>query len=189
MTDTKPKAIVLGGSAGSIKLISFLFKNLSKSFSTPLIIALHRANEPNSNLRSFFQNMVHLPVIEPMSAIPIESGNIYIAPPGLHIVVEENYILNIDNSPLVHYSKPSIDVLFISAAEIYKDQLVGILVTGSNEDGALGIKSINDNGGFTIVQDPKEAPLSRMPSSALRYTKVNNVFNTIQILNFLNEIS
>lgn len=189
MTDSKPKAIVLGGSAGSIRLISFLFKNLSKSFSTPLIMALHRANEKNSNLRNFFQEIINLPIIEPLHAMPIEPGKIYMAPAGLHIVVEENYIVNIDNSPLVHYSKPSIDVLFLSAAEIYKEDLTGILVTGSNEDGAIGIKSINDNGGITIVQDPQEAPLSRMPSSAIKHSKVTHIYKTNQILEYLNQLS
>jgi two-component system chemotaxis response regulator CheB len=187
MSEAKPKAIVLGGSAGSIKLISFLFKNLSNRFSTPLIIALHRANDPNSTLKSFFQEMVHLPIIEPLNAVPIEEGNIYIAPPGLHIVVEENFILNIDNSPLVQFSKPSIDVLFLSAAEVYKESLTGILVTGSNEDGALGIKSISDNGGITIVQNPKEASLSRMPAAALKQSQVSYVFNSMQILDYLNQ--
>jgi len=152
-------------------------------------MALHRANEQNSNLRSFLQEMVHLPIVEPLNAVPIEPGYIYMAPAGLHIVVEENYMVNSDNSPLVHYSKPSIDVLFLSAAEIYKEQLTGILVTGSNEDGALGIKSINDNGGITIVQNPKEAPLSRMPSAALKHTQVSYVFSSFQILEFLNQIS
>lgn len=187
MTDTKPKAIVLGGSAGSIKLVTYFLKNLSASFSTPLIMALHRANEPNSNLRNFFQEMVNKPLIEPLEPTLIEEGNIYLAPPGLHIVVEPNYMLNVDNSPLVHYSKPSIDVLFISAAEAFKEQLTGILVSGSNDDGALGIKSISERGGFTIVQDPEEATLSRMPMSAIRLTKVNYIFNAAQILAYLNQ--
>jgi len=188
MIKTKPKAIVLGGSAGSIKLVSFFFLNLSSSFSTPLIMALHRANEQNSNLRNFFQEMVFLPIVEPLEATPIESGKIYLAPPGLHIVVEDNYIINVDNSPLVHYSKPSIDVLFMSAAEIYKEQIVGILVSGSNDDGALGIKNINEKGGITIVQNPEEAQLSRMPSSAMKLTQVTHVFNAVQILEFLNQL-
>jgi len=188
MSFPKPKVIVFGGSAGSIRLISFLFKNLSAGFSVPLIMALHRVNDPTSNLKGLFQEMIFLPIIEPFGAVAIEEGKIYLAPPGLHIVVEDNDMLNIESSPLSQYSRPSIDVLFLSAAEIYKEQLTGILVTGSNEDGALGIKSINDNGGITIVQDPKEAPLKRMPSAALKKSDVSYVFTTVQILEYLNHL-
>jgi two-component system chemotaxis response regulator CheB len=78
-------------------------------------------------------------------------------------------------------------VLFLSAAEVYKESLTGILVTGSNEDGALGIKSISDNGGITIVQNPKEASLSRMPAAALKQSQVSYVFNSMQILDYLNQ--
>ena len=132
----------MGGSAGSVVLLFNLFKKLSENFPYPLIIVVHRPNEPNSEMRSIFQSQCKLQIIEPKEKTAIENNKIYLAPPGVHLIVEEDFSLNIDNSPLVQFSKPSIDVLFMTAAETYKENLTGILVTGTNRDGAIDRKSV-----------------------------------------------
>jgi two-component system chemotaxis response regulator CheB len=132
-----------------------------------------------------FQSQAKIPIVEPREPTPLENGKVYLAPPGLHLVVEPDKKLNVDNSPLVQYSKPSIDVLFISAADAFRENLTGILVTGSNSDGALGMKMINENGGLTIVQDPKEAKMYRMPESAIRMSKIDHIMKSEELFKFL----
>lgn len=181
MVITAKKAIVFGGSAGSVKVVFNLLKQLPVGFPLPIIMALHRPEEKNSNMGPLFQEISRLPIIEPKEKTPIEAGKIYLAPSGAHMVVEPFNYINIDHSPLVQYSRPSIDVLFLSAAEVYRENLIGVLVTGSNEDGALGMKNINESGGITIVQDPKEAVIPRMPQSAINITKIDYILPTQKI--------
>ena len=189
MPDVIKKAVVIGGSAGSVKVIFNLLKALPKNFPMSIIIALHRPEEENSHMGPLFKEISTLPFIEVKERVIIEQGKIYLAPSGFHIVVETDFTLNIDKSPLVQYSRPSIDVLFLSAAEVYKENLIGIILTGSNEDGALGLQSIQMNKGICIVQDPDDAAISRMPLAAITKTKTNQIFNKEQINNILIKLS
>lgn len=189
MPETKKKAIVIGGSAGSVKIIYNLLKILPNNFPIPIIIALHRPEEENSHMGELFKEISTLPVIEPSHRQEIESNMIYLAPSGYHIVIETDYTINIDKSPLVHYSRPSIDVLFLSAAEVYKNNLLGVILTGSNEDGAMGSLAIKQNEGVLIVQDPKDAAISRMPLAAISKTEPDLILNKEQLYSFMLEFA
>ncbi len=181
-------AVVIGGSAGSISAVCQLLKHIPASFPLPIIMALHRGPQQDSALLQVFANYSALPIIEPKGLTQIHGGNIYLAPPDLHLMVEPQKQLSVVKSALVQYSRPSIDVLLFSAAEVYKKNLIGILLTGANRDGAMGMKIINDNGGLTIVQNPDEAAVSVMPKSALELSAIDHVYSLHEIADFLSEL-
>lgn len=184
----KIKAIVIGGSAGSIRVVKNLLQQLNFTPDIPIMIGLHRLqNDANSNLREVIQYSTSLPVIEPQGGEKIAGGNIYLAPGNYHLIVEPDHTFSLSSSPLVHYSRPSIDMLFLSAADVYRRNLMGILLTGANKDGATGMKAIKDKGGITVVQNPDECFVSTMPQAALALTQIDQVLNTDEIATFLNE--
>lgn len=189
MSNPVKKAIVIGGSAGSVKVIFNMLKSIPKNFPIPIIIALHRPDQESSQMGSLFKDISKVPFDEAHGKTTIKNNHIYLAPAGKHIVVETDFSINIDTSPLVQYSRPSIDVLFLSAAEVYKKNLIGIILTGSNEDGTLGLQNIQKNHGITIVQHPKDASISRMPEVALAKVKPDLVLTKEQIFDFLKNIS
>ena len=182
------KAVVIGGSAGSVVLIYQLLKRLREDFPHPIFLVIHRLSEGQSEMIKLFQNLTKIPVIEPSEKTPITNNTIYLAPAGKHLYIEDANTVSVDGSPLIQFSRPSIDVLFFSASEIFKKKLIGILVTGTNRDGAIGMHRIKENGGITIVQDPNEAQLSRMPRAAIEITKVDHILKGEDIINYLNKI-
>lgn len=182
------KAVVIGGSAGSVVLIYQLIKQLREDFPHPIFIVIHRLSEKKSNMGILFQSQTKITVIEPTGDTKIKNNTIYLAPPNRHLYIEDKETVGVDDSPLIQFSKPSIDVLFFSASEIFKSKLIGIIVTGTNRDGAAGMHRIKENGGITIVQDPKDAQLTRMPQAALEITKIDHLLTGDEIIKFVNNI-
>lgn len=188
VNNSKIKAIVIGGSAGSIKVVKEILKNLSFKPSVPIIIGLHRLQtDSTSGLCEVIQYATDLQVTEPTHGEKIKGGIIYLAPANMHLVVNENFEFELSSSPLIHYSRPSIDVLFLSVADIYQNRALGILLTGANRDGAYGIKTIKDNGGLTVVQDPKDCFIPAMTQAALNISPIDHILYSHQISSFLNE--
>ncbi|OFX73887.1 MAG: hypothetical protein A2X12_02830 [Bacteroidetes bacterium GWE2_29_8] len=179
------EAIVIGGSAGSIRIIINLLKALPENYPIPIFLALHRPPDNDAGMKNIFEKISKNNIIEPEMRLNIKCGNIYVAPANYHILIEHRFKINIDSSPLVEFSRPSINVLFSSAADIYKRNLLGVILTGSNNDGASGIVAIKDMGGVTIAQDPSEAFMARMPSAAIKTDKVDYILNSEQITEFL----
>lgn len=182
------KAVAFGGSAGSVVLIFQLLKKLREDFPYPIFMVIHRLSEQKSEMANLFQSQTKIKVVEPLGSTKIAENTIYLAAPGKHMYIENESTINIDNSPLIQFSKPSIDVLFFSASEIFKEKLIGIIVTGTNKDGAIGMSRIKENGGITIVQDPKEAQMARMPLAALEYSEVDYILGAQAIIDFLNNL-
>jgi two-component system chemotaxis response regulator CheB len=179
--------IVIGGSAGSIRAARSIFQYL-EVLPVPILMALHRpANDPDSNLRYVLQNTCKMPIVEPIAETLPLPGHIYLAPPNQHLVVEQNRTVALSNSPLVHYSRPSIDVLFLSAADVYHSNAIGILLTGANQDGAMGMKLLKDAGGITAVQDPADCMIDTMPRAAMALTTIDQVLPAQQIAEWLNQ--
>ncbi len=188
-TDKKYSALVMGGSAGSIKVIKQILGDLTFVPSVPIFIALHRLqSDKNSKLQEVIQYATPIPVIEPTHGQRIEGGKIYLAPADYHLVVTPELTFELSGSPLVHYSRPSIDVLFLSSADIFKHNLIGVLVTGANRDGALGMKAIKEQGGHTIVQDPNDSFVATMPKAAIQLSKIDHVLNSNEIASHLNRL-
>ena len=171
----KIRLIVIGGSSGSLEVIMKILPVLKPDFSIPVIIVMHRNTIADSALTELLSSRTSLSVKEADDKDALEAGTIYIAPPDYHLLMEADGTLSLDASERVHYCRPSIDVSFMSAAVAYKNQVVSILLSGANADGAAGIQTIKQVDGLTVVQDPSEASVAYMPEQALLTRAVDKV--------------
>lgn len=159
--------VVVGTSWGGLAALSELVSCLPLEFSLPICIAQHRSKDSDGLLVKLLQDLTALCVQEGEDKQPLAAGNIYIAPPDYHMLVDrEDIVLTVD-AP-VRFSRPSIDVLFRSAADTFKSSAIGVVLTGANEDGSAGLSWIVARGGRAIVQDPATAESVIMPASAAR---------------------
>ena len=161
------EAIVVGASAGGVEALLGIFGQLPASFSLPIIAVLHLPDERRSQLAEVFARRLRIPVREARDKEAIEAGTLYFAGPGYHLSVEHDRSLSLSQEERVHHSRPAIDYLFASAADTYGTHLLAILLTGANQDGALGLAQVKQAGGTTVVQDPEEARIAVMPRAAL----------------------
>ena len=163
----KYEAIVIGASAGGLKAMMAILGSLNELLPVPVFVAQHRSQQSNNYLEELLNQFGTTRVKEAEDKMPIEKGILYLAPPDYHLLIENKNYMALSLDEPVNYSRPSIDVLFESAAEVYKDKLIGIVLTGANSDGTAGLKEIKSAGGLTIVQDQKTAHVATMPESAL----------------------
>ena len=166
MSSERPEAIVIGASAGAVQALSQLLPRLPVSYPLPVIIVVHVPGTP-SGLVALFRTKCDVAVREPEDKEPILPGTVYFAPPGYHLLVEADRSFALSMDEPVLFSRPSIDILFESAADSYGSALLGIVLTGANEDGAAGAAAIGMAGGTVLVQEPEGAFASAMPSAAL----------------------
>lgn len=169
------EAIVIGGSAGSIEALSGLLPVLPADFTLPIVVVIHLPSGKPSYLTSVLEARCRLPVKEAEDKEPLAPGTLYVAAPDYHLLIERSrcFALSVDDP--VHFSRPSIDVLFETAAGAFGSTLVGVLLTGANEDGARGMARIKAGGGITIVQSPDTCSVATMPEAAMRMTTVDHV--------------
>jgi len=160
-------AIVIGASAGGVEALMTLLPPLSESFGVPIFIVLHLPRDRPSLLAGIFSRKCHVTVCEAQDKEPVRPGTVYFAPPDYHLLIDEGPQLCLAADELVCHSRPSIDVLFESAADIYGPRLLGIILTGANEDGAEGLAAIHAAGGITVIQQPDSAQVKQMVVSAL----------------------
>lgn len=161
------RAVVIGASAGGVAALFQVLGALPSTFAIPVLCVLHLPDDRHSQLAGVLQRRLHRPVCEARDKERISGGQIYVAGPGYHLSVERDLTLSLSQEEPVHFSRPAIDFLFISAADAYGDSLLGVLLTGANEDGARGLAYIKKNGGRTIVQDPRDAQVALMPEAAM----------------------
>ncbi len=185
----KYKAIVIGTSAGGLLALSTLLEKIPSDYAIPIIIVQHRSKEPRDLLEEILQSKCNVKVKQVDEKEKIENGVVYIAPPDYHLLIENDFTFSLSVDEPVRFSRPSIDVLFESAATVYKDKLIGIILTGTNNDGALGIQSIARHNGLTIVQQPKEAKFPAMPLAAMRTKKIKHILTLAEIQTFLLEVN
>lgn len=165
----KYKAVVIGTSSGGMDALQDLLPPLPQNFPMPVIVVHHISPESRDNyLIEVLDGRCRLNVKEAVEKETVEAGNVYIAPAGYHLLVERDRTFSLSVDKKVQYSRPSVDVLFESAAEAYSSALIGIILTGANSDGAEGLKAIKDNSGLTVVQDPETAGSNFMPLAALK---------------------
>lgn len=179
------EAIVVGGSAGSIEALAVLLPALPARQRAAVFIALHLPRDRPSLLCDIFQPRCALPLREAQDKEPVEAGTVYFAPPDYHLLVDAGPRLALSVDDPVHFSRPSIDVLFESAADAYAGRLLAILLSGANHDGAQGIAAVQAAGGTTIVQDPESAPMSTMPEAALQLCTPDHVLPPQRIADWL----
>lgn len=168
-------AIVIGASAGGVDALMKIFSALTPGFALPIITVLHLPDERRSHLAEVFQRRLPVPVKEVDDKEIIVPGTLYFAAPGYHVSVEEDFSLSLSQEERVYHSRPSIDILFESAADAYGSRLAGVLLTGANQDGARGLALIKHHGGFTVVQDPRLAHAPTMPEAALALHMPNHI--------------
>lgn len=167
MTRLDPEAVVIGASAGALQALSAILPALSADFPLPIMIVVHVPPDRRSILSELFQSKCRIRVKEAEDKEPIAAGTIYFAPPDYHLLVEAGRTLALSSDEPVLFSRPSIDVLFESAADVYGAGLVGVVLTGANHDGAMGLLAIAEAGGTALVQEPGDAFASAMPEAAL----------------------
>jgi two-component system, chemotaxis family, protein-glutamate methylesterase/glutaminase len=187
--ENNQKVIVIGGSAGSFQSILHILEELPKNFNIPIIITIHRLKHIRSGLVESVSIKSNATIIEPFDKEDIKPNNIYIAPSNYHLFIEPDYSFSLSTEEPIEFSRPSIDVLFSSAGKVYKNNVISILLSGANKDGAKGVKSIKENGGIVIIQDPNESEVDIMPKSALEMITPDYIFKIEEIITFLQNLN
>lgn len=179
------KAIVMGVSSGGMGALKAILPALPADYGLPVIIVQHIGARSDGYWIEAMNRICAVEVKEADEKEKIEAGHVYTAPPNYHLLVEKDGTFTLTNDERVNYAKPSIDVLFETAAEAYGRHLVGIVLTGSNHDGAAGLKKIKALGGLAIVQDPATAESSYMPAAAMEAAQPDYVLSLEGITQFL----
>ena len=181
-------AIVVGVSSGGLNAMKIMFSLLPREFSIPIVIVQHIGAQSENIWVQLLKDKCKLEIKEADEKEIIEIGKIYIAPPNYHLLIEQDKTFTLTVDERVNYARPSIDVLFETAAEAYQNKLIGIVLTGSNNDGSKGLKRIKEYGGLTIVQQPDTAESSFMPASAIATVQPDYILPLEAIINLLIEI-
>lgn len=168
MSGPTPQAVVIGASAGAVQALSAILPRLPANYPVPVLIVVHVPEGP-SGLLALFASKSAVAFREPEDKEPIVPATVYLAPPGYHMLVEADHSIALSADEPVLFSRPSIDVLFESAADSYGAGLTGIILTGANEDGARGAAAIHRAGGTVLVEDPATAYAPAMPAAALAF--------------------
>jgi two-component system, chemotaxis family, protein-glutamate methylesterase/glutaminase len=169
------QAIVIGGSSGGFQALQTLLGLLPRDYSLPVMVVLHRSPTTDHSLADLLSHVCPLTVKEAEEKEVMAEGFVYIAPANYHLLVERDHSLSLSIEDRVWYSRPAIDVLFETAADAFGTRLVGVLLTGANQDGTAGLRRIRQRGGLTLAQDPTEAHMPAMPESAIRAGVVDRV--------------
>lgn len=166
-TAGRPRLLAVGGSAGSFPLVGQLLEALPQAYPLPVVLCLHRLKDKREGFTQALGLRSTMPVLEPDDKGPAKSGYVYVAPANYHLMLDAPGSFSLGVTELVQYSRPSIDVLFESVADAYGPGAIGVLFSGANRDGAVGMRRIHRVGGLTLVQDPADATMGTMPLAAL----------------------
>jgi two-component system chemotaxis response regulator CheB len=181
----KGKLIVIGGSSGSLQVIINILGRLPNDYPIPVLLVIHRAYSADSMLLDLLVMKSKISIREVEEKDKILPSCVYLAPADYHVLIEKDETFTLDYSEKLNFSRPSIDVSFISAAMVYGKNLTGILLSGANEDGAEGLREIKEQGGHTIIQHPDEAVVNYMPLRASYKSEIDEVLNTEGIADYL----
>jgi len=174
------EVVVVGTSTGGLKALQTLLSGLPAEFSLPVVIAQHRGKDLDSGLCEYLAECSRLPVNEPDDKEPLLGGHIYLAPRDYHLLIE-NRSFALSTAQSVRFARPSIDVLFESAADAFQKRTIGVILTGANSDGARGLATIKSRGGFTIVEEPASAAARELPDAAIAQAAPDRVLALDQI--------
>ena len=186
---TACSALIIGGSAGSLDVLLEIFPALSNDISFPIILVVHRKASNESLLTDLLKSRTALEVSEAEEKEFLSSGKVFIAPADYHMLIEEDQSISLDYSEKVNYSRPSIDVTFQSAAEVFREKLVCILLSGSNADGVEGLKSVNNFGGRVVIQNPNTAIMPYMPQQAVLNVEPHVILDSHDMADYINKLN
>lgn len=181
----KMEALVIGTSAGGLNALKTILERLPGDFPIPILIVQHLSADSEDFWIQNLNARCKINVKEAEEKEAIAKGNAYIAPPDYHMLIEKDRSITLSQEEKVNFSRPSIDVLFETASDVYQEKLLGLVLTGASKDGAAGLRKIKRNGGITIVENPATAEFSLMPSEAIRASKVDYILSLIKIVDLL----
>ncbi len=181
--------VAIGCSMGGMHALAVIFQALTRDFPLPIVVVQHRYRTSNDSLPAYFRRHSLLSVVDALDKQWIEPGHVYLAPADYHLLVDPDGELSLSVDERVEYSRPSVDVLFESAADAYTRGVIGVVLTGANSDGARGAKRIKQRGGFVLVQDPDTAESPEMPRAAIAATRVDRILPLDRIGPFLVELA
>lgn len=185
----KYQAVVIGASAGGMAALNAILSGLRDDFPLPVVVVQHRSADADDFLSLYLDERSKLRVKEAEEKERLAAGEVYLAPANYHLLVEQDGTLSMTVGEKVNYARPSIDVLFETAADAYGPGLIGIILTGAGSDGSKGMKCIKERGGLTIVQDPGTAESDAMPRAAIAITAIDHIVPLAEIGPFLNRIT
>jgi len=176
--------IVMGTSTGGLHALTRLLSALPANFPLPIAIVQHRSRDSDERLAMLLSGASLIPVMEAEDKEPLRGPGVYLSPPDYHLLIEADWMALSTEEP-VGYSRPSIDVLFESAAYSHGSGVIGVLLTGANQDGTRGLQRIKEHGGYVIIQNPDSAESAFMPKHAVKNLHPDRVLNLEQIPNEL----
>ena len=179
------EAVVIGVSAGGMGALPMILSALPAHFALPVVVVQHMHPNSDDYLARALDDRCKASVKQADEKETIAPGVVYIAPPNYHLLIEEDKTLSLSVAERVNYARPSIDVLFEAAADVYGAKLIGIILTGANHDGSLGLKRVKESGGLAIVEDPVTAEVNSMPRKAIAATEVDHILPLEEIGPFL----
>jgi two-component system, chemotaxis family, protein-glutamate methylesterase/glutaminase len=185
MSGTRPRAVVIGASAGAIQALSLILPELPADFPLPVLIVVHVPADRDNILAPLFAPRCRMAVCEVEDKELALPGTIYFAPPDYHLLVEADGSLSLSTDEPVLYSRPSIDVLFESAADAFGDAVLGIVLSGASADGAQGLRAICDAGGVALIEEPETAYADTMPLAAVAACPAARVLTLEAIAEYL----
>jgi two-component system, chemotaxis family, protein-glutamate methylesterase/glutaminase len=183
-----PQAIAIGCSAGGVDALRTILGGLDARLRQPMLVCCHSGSDTVELLCEVLQRVSRLPVIEATERHRVRNGTVHLAPSGYHLLVEQDQHFALSIDPRVNYSRPSIDVMFCSAAEVWHEKLLGIVLTGGNADGASGLQRIRELGGTAIVQSPSNAEMPTMPKAALETAGADHCVDLSDIAPLINRL-
>ncbi len=185
---TAPAAVVIGCSAGGLLALEQLLGGLLPALPQPFLVCCHTGSSSVELMCELLARHAAMPVLEARERETPRAGTVYVAPSGYHLLVETDGRFALSVDPRVSFARPSIDVLFTSAAEAYGRHLVGVILTGANSDGAAGLAVVRARGGLAIVQRPDDAESPAMPQAALDRAGADHCLPLAAIAPLLNRI-
>jgi two-component system chemotaxis response regulator CheB len=184
----KYKAVVMGGSWGGMNAAVEILKYLPADYPLPIVLVLHRLKGVISELPALIRKKTYVQIKEADEKEKMQPGTVYIAPADYHLLIEQDQTFSLDVSEAILFSRPSIDVTFESAAEVFGKKLIGIVLSGASKDGSQGLYAICKAGGQAIVQDPRQAEVTTMPQAAIEAVKRAKVMTLDEIAAYLLDV-
>lgn len=182
------EALIIGGSAGSLDVLLQILPDLHLDLPFPIIIVLHRKSGKENLLTTVLSMKTKLKVKNLEEKEKMMPSTIYIAPPNYHLLIENDKTFSLDASEKVNFSRPSIDVTFESAAQIFGENLVCLLLSGANSDGTAGLQNVKKYAGRAIIQDPLSAIVPFMPEFALEHAQIDAILDPKEMANYINQL-
>ena len=181
--------IVIGTSLGGLSALTAILGKMPRSLGVPVVVVQHRSAGQDGTLASLLGRQSALVVLEAEDKMPLSPGHAYLAPPDYHLLIEARGLMALSTDAPVRSARPSIDVLFESAAHVYRDTVAGVVLTGASADGADGLRAIKNKGGLAVIEDPATAECATMPAAALAATPVAAVLPLHRIADYLTALA